>query len=95
MLILSGLFFGFNSIAMGIALAMTSEIVSKKQMGRWISIVSLVRGLISILLPVLGGLIWNHIGPRYVFIAAILIDLSVRLPLLASIRETLNISIEE
>ena len=95
MLILSGLFFGFNNIAIGIALAMTSEIVSKKQMGHWISIVSLVRGLMSIPVPMLGGLIWNHIGPKYVFIAAILIDVAVRIPLLASIRETLNISIEE
>jgi MFS family permease len=95
MLILSGMFFGFNNIAIGIALAMTSEIVSKKQMGHWISIVSLTRGLMSIPVPMLGGFIWNHIGPHYVFIAAILIDVAVRLPLLASIRETLNIRIKE
>jgi len=95
MLILSGLFFGFNSIAMGIALAMTSEIVSKKQMGRWISIVSLVRGLVGIPVPMLGGLIWNHIGPQYVFITVILIDVTVRIPLLASIRETLNLNNKE
>ena len=95
MLILSGLFFGFNNIAMGIALAMTSEIVTKKHMGQWISIVSLVRGLISIPVPILGGLIWNRIGPQYVFIAAIIIDVAIRVPLLASIRETLNSSIEE
>lgn len=94
MLLLSGLFFGFNSIAMGIALAMTSEIVSKKQMGRWISIVSLVRGLMSIPAPMFGGLIWDHIGPKYVFIAIIIIDVSVRIPLLASIRETLDLNNE-
>jgi MFS family permease len=95
MLLLSGLFFGFNSIAMGIALAMTSEIVSKKHMGRWISIVSFVRGLVGIPVPMLGGLIWNHIGPHYVFIAVIVIDVAVRIPLLASVRETLHLNKKE
>ena len=91
MLIISGLFFGFNSISMAIASAMTAEIMPREQMGRWIGLVSLIRGLISIPAPLLGGLIWDHIGPEYVFVAAIIIDLLIRLPLLASIRETLHL----
>ena len=94
MLLLFGLFFGFSSIGMGIASAMAAEIVPKEQMGRWIGIVSLVRGLMSIPAPLLGGLVWDRIGPQYVFLAAILIDLAVRLPLLASIRETLHLNLE-
>ena len=93
MLLLFGLFFGFNSICMGIASAMAAEIVPKEQMGRWIGIVSLVRGLMSIPAPLLGGLIWDRVGPHYVFLAAILIDLAVRLPILASIRETLYLNL--
>jgi hypothetical protein len=40
----------------------------------------------------MGGLIWEHIGPQYVFFAAIAIDVCLRLPLLAMIRETLHLS---
>jgi len=95
MLLVFGLFFGFNSIGMAIASAMAAEIVPKRQMGRWIGIVSLVRGFMSVPAPLFGGLIWDHIGPQYVFFAVILIDMAVRLPLLASIRETLHLDVEE
>ena len=86
--------FGFNSISMAIVSAMAAEIVPQRQMGRWIGIVSLVRGLASIPAPLIGGLIWDHVGPNYVFLATIAIDALVRLPLLASIRETLHLKVE-
>jgi MFS family permease len=86
-----GVLFGFNSIGMVLASSMTAEIVPQEQMGRWIGIVGLFRGLLSIPAPTLGGLIWEHIGPQYVFLAAIAIDVLVRLPLLALTRETLHL----
>jgi MFS family permease len=92
LLLLHGVLFGFNSISMALASAMTAEIMPREQMGRWIGIVSLFRGLLSIPAPLLGGLIWEHIGPQHVFFAAIAIDAFLRLPLLASIRETLHLS---
>jgi len=85
-------FFGFNSISMALASAMTAEIMPKEQMGRWIGIVSLFRGLFSIPAPLIGGLIWEHIGPQHVFFVAIAMDAFLRLPLLASIQETLHFS---
>ncbi len=91
-LLFYGVFFGFNSISMVLASSMTAEIMPRDQMGRWIGIVSLFRGLLGIPAPLIGGLIWEHIGPAYVFFAAIAIDVFVRLPLLASIRETLHLS---
>ena len=91
-LLLYGVLFGFNSISMALASSMTAEIMPKEQMGRWIGIVSLFRGLLSVPAPLLGGLIWEHVGPRYVFFAAIAIDAFLRLPLLASVRETLHLS---
>jgi MFS family permease len=94
MLLLSGLLFGFNSISMALASAMAAEIMPQQQMGRWIGIVSLVRGLLSIPAPLIGGLIWDHLGPPYVFVVTIAIDLLVRLPLLALIRETLFLTVE-
>jgi MFS family permease len=90
-LLLHGVFFGFNSISMALASAMTAEIMPKEQMGRWIGIVSLFRGLLSIPAPLIGGLIWEHIGPQHVFFAAIAMDAFLRLPLLASVRETLHL----
>jgi len=90
-LLLHGVFFGFNSISMALASAMTAEIMPKEQMGRWIGIVSLFRGLLSIPAPLIGGLIWEHIGPQHVFFAAIAMDAFLRLPLLVSVRETLHL----
>ena len=90
-LLLHGVLFGLNSISMALASAMTAEIMPKEQMGRWIGIVSLFRGLLSIPAPLLGGLIWEHVGPQHVFFAAIAIDAFLRLPLLASVRETLHL----
>ena len=91
-LLFYGVFFGFNSISMALTSSMTAEIMPEDQMGRWIGIVSLFRGLLGIPAPLVGGLIWEHIGPAYVFFAAIAIDALLRLPLLASISETLHLS---
>jgi hypothetical protein len=71
---------------------MASEIVPQEQMGRWFGLIGLVRGLVSVPAPLLGGLIWEHIAPQYVFIFAVVVDAALRLPLLASIRETLDLS---
>ena len=90
MLYLAGLCFGFNSIAVALAAAMASEIVPKEYMGRWIGLLGLSRGLVSIPAPLLAGLIWRHLGPQHVFLLAVLVDAAVRLPLLASLRETLR-----
>jgi MFS family permease len=94
MLVLSGFFFGFNSISMAITAAMAAEIMPQQQMGRWIGIVSLVRGLTSIPAPLIGGLIWDYVGPAYVFVVTIVVDVMLRLPLLASMRETLHLKVE-
>jgi len=90
-LLIYGLLFGFNSIGMALASSMAAEIMPQEQMGRWIGVVGLFRGLLSIPAPMVGGLIWEHIGPQYVFIAAIAIDVCLRLPLLALTRETLHL----
>lgn len=91
-LLLYGVLFGFHSIGMALASSMAAEIMPQEQMGRWIGVVGLFRGLLSIPAPTFGGLIWEHIGPQYVFFAAIAIDACVRLPLLAHTRETLHLT---
>jgi MFS family permease len=89
-----GLLFGSNSIGMALASSMAAEIMPQDQMGRWIGIVGLFRGLLSIPAPIVGGLIWEQIGPQYVFLAAIGIDVCLRLPLLALTQETLHLRIK-
>jgi MFS family permease len=89
-LLASGLMFGFYSIAVALALAMASELVPRGQTGRWIGIVSLVRGLIGVPAPLLGGVIWKLAGPAYVFFFAVGLDVLVRFPLTLSLPETLN-----
>jgi len=93
-LLLFGLLFGFNSVSMTLVSSMAAEIMPPEQMGRWIGVVSLLRGLLAIPAPMLGGLIWEHLGPQHVFLSAIAIDAGLRLPLLAAIRETLHLSVE-
>jgi MFS family permease len=93
-LLVSGLLFGFDSLSTAIVAAMAAEIMPRNQMGRWIGIVSLVRGLASIPAPLAGGLLWDQVGPPYVFVAAVALDALVRLPLLASVRETLHLQID-
>jgi MFS family permease len=93
-LLLYGVLFGFNSIGMALASSMSAEIMPQEHMGRWIGVVGLFRGLLSIPAPMIGGLIWEHIGPQYVFLAAIAIDVCLRLPLLAFTQETLHLSRE-
>ena len=90
-LLLYGVLFGFNSISMSLTPSMAAEIMPKNQMGRWIGIISLFRGLLAIPAPLIGGVIWEHIGPQYTFLAAIAIDLVLRLPLLGLVRETLHL----
>jgi len=91
-LLLYGVFFGFNSISMALVSSMAAEIVPQDEMGRWIGIVSLFRGLLGIPAPLIGGVIWEYVGPQYVFFIAIAVDVFLRLPFLASVRETLRLS---
>ena len=41
-------------------------------------------------LALTAGIIWDTIGPQYLFILTVVIDLVVRMPLLLSIPETLH-----
>jgi hypothetical protein len=75
---------------MALASSMAAEIMPREQMGRWIGFVSLFRGLLGIPAPIVGGLIWKYVGPQYVFFVPIAIDILIRLPLLARVRETLH-----
>jgi len=89
-LILAGALQTFYAIAAGITGAMTLELVPVEQMGKWSGLIGLFRGLVTIPAPILGGLMWKSLGPVYVFLIPIAIDLLLRMPLLTTIPETLR-----
>ena len=89
-LLLAGLLMGFRMLSMFAYGSMTPELVPRECIGRWRGLLGLCTGLVSIPAPIMGGLIWEHLGPGWVFIIPTLIDLFVRLPLLYTVPETLN-----
>ncbi len=70
--------------------AMRAELVPMEHMGRWIGINRMFSMLIGAGTTYLAGLIWDHIGPHYVFLTIIALDLFIRLPLLVQMPETLG-----
>jgi len=89
-LILAGALQTFYLVSAGVTGAMTLELVPVEQMGRWSGLLGLLRGLVTIPAPILGGLIWDGLGPAYVFIIPLAVDLLFRIPLLTTIPETLK-----
>jgi MFS family permease len=89
-LVLAGALQTFYFISSGVTSAMTLELVPVEQRGRWSGVLGLFRGLATIPAPVIGGLIWRELGPMYVFLIPLAVDLLLRIPLLTTIPETLR-----
>lgn len=92
-LLIAGILQGFYYIGSPIAAAMERELVPPEQMGRWLGIVRFSRMLLNALIAVISGLIWDRIGPQYVFLGFIALDLVLRAPLLIRMPETLRLQI--
>ena len=60
------------------------------RMGRWLGITRFFRMLFSAAMAFLAGLIWDKIGPQYVFLTFIVLEAGIRLPLLVTVPETLK-----
>ena len=70
---------------------MNYELVPPDQMGRWMGIIRLCRMLLGAGMVYLGGVIWDSIGPKYVFLTLVAIDVLLRIPLLIGMPETLGL----
>ncbi len=90
-LLAAGALQSFYYIGGPIGAAMERELIPASHMGRWIGINRVARMLLSSILVLAAGLVWDNVGPEYVFLAFVAIDLGFRLPLLASMPETLGI----
>ena len=95
MLVISGMLLGFLTISAVTAGAMAYELVPKVHMGRWLGITRFFRMLLAAVAATMAGLIWDHLGPIYVFITVIVLELIIRIPLLISMPETLHLKNHE
>ncbi|MBW1921122.1 MAG: MFS transporter [Deltaproteobacteria bacterium] len=96
LLLVSGVLLGFQNISnIAVLASIRAELVPIDCLGRWRGILSLFGGLASITASIIGGYVWEKFGPGYVFLLPVIIDLLVRLPVIVSIPETLNLNIEE
>jgi hypothetical protein len=90
LLILSSLLLGFDPILSTVAQgARTPELVHSDYLGRWRGLLGLFGGLVSIPAPILGGIIWEFLGPSYIFIISVLVEL-LSIPIIATFPETLK-----
>jgi len=94
-LIGAGILQGFFFICLTVGGAMGVELVPPEQMGRWLGVMRFFRLLLAAGVAYLAGVIWDHIGPEYVFLIAVGLDILIRIPLLIGMPETLGLKIQE
>jgi MFS family permease len=96
LLIVSGILLGFqNIVSIAVLASIRAELVPVDCLGRWMGILSIFGGLASIIVSVLGGIIWEVFGPGYIFLLPVAIDLLLRIPMMASIPEILTLEFKE
>jgi MFS family permease len=90
-LIISSILGGFRMIASYVCMTpLMVELVPIEFIGRWRGILGLFQALISIPAPIIGGIIWETIGPSYLFLILILISILVSIPILTTIPERMR-----
>jgi MFS family permease len=89
-LVIAGFMQGFYFIALPVSGSIERELVPPEQMGRWIGMNRFVKMVMGGLLALTAGIIWDRVGPQYLFILPVVVDLFIRMPLLISIPETLH-----
>jgi MFS family permease len=90
-LLIAGILQGFYWIGASISAAMERELVPSEQMGRWLGITRCFKMLVNAFMAFVSGMIWDRIGPHYVFLIFVALDLFLRAPLLMSMPETLGL----
>jgi MFS family permease len=89
MLLFSGILQGFWVLAAVTRGAMTAELVPTALLGRMFGILGLFRGIVMIVSPVVGGILWGVAGPGSIFYLIIALQVS-SIFLLSTIPETLT-----
>jgi hypothetical protein len=74
-LVASGLLSGTLWLTLVTEVSVWGDLVPLELLGSWSGLLGLTRGLVGILTPVLGGFLWNSLGPDsliYVMMAAMI-----------------------
>lgn len=90
-LLLAGFLLGFRVISEVLLSSLPAELVPSRYIGRWRGVIGLCTGLVAIPAPILGGLLWESVGPHTVFLAVAAIDLFAVLPLVSTLPETASL----
>lgn len=89
-LIIAGVLQGFLYINLVVTGAIQFELVEPEFMGRWLGLISLFRMSVAAVTSFASGLIWDKIGPQYIFLIYMGLDIFIRIPLLIRLPETLH-----
>ena len=89
-LIIAGALQGFYFIGVTVVAAIERELVPSEYMGRWVGVNRFFKMVLGAGMALLAGLIWDRIGPMYIFIIFVGIDALIRMPLLIGMPETLH-----
>ena len=90
MLVLVGILRGFQEIGMTLSASIGQEIITDKLRGRFMGICRLSTAFVSAVLAAFSGIIWDNIGPQWVFLIYMACELFIRVPMLVSMPETLH-----
>ena len=88
-LVISGMLSGFLFLNMVTQGAIGLELVPKELLGSWNALNAVARGLLGIVAPLLGGLIWESLGPNYLFYFLAFLYL-VRLAIMQTVPDTVD-----
>jgi len=87
-LLLSSVLGGFRVIANFVAVTpLMVNRVPIECIGRWRGILGVFNGVVSIAAPIVGGYIWEAVGPSYLFLIPIVVNILIKIPILMTIPE--------
>jgi len=95
MLYIVGILAGFQEISMVVSGSVQNELVPHWALGRWAGANGMIGSLIAAAVAAAAGIIYDTIGPQWLFIIYIVSELVIRLPLLVSLPETLTYKVNE
>jgi len=90
-----GILCGFQEIGATLTATVRNELVPARVRGRWSGVESLIGSLISAAVAAVAGIIYDGLGPMWVFLIYIGCEVIIRFPILFSMPETLTYEVDD